>query len=58
VLELAIKEVLENYEPRIIIDNIRIQGDIDRNGYHITLEFTPINTLQPVTIELFLERLR
>ena len=58
VLELAIKEVLENYEPRIIIDNIKIQGDIDRNGYHITLEFTPINTLQPVTIELFLERLR
>jgi len=58
VLELAIREVLENYEPRIIIDNIRIQGDIDRNGYHITLEFTPINTLQPVTIELFLERLR
>ena len=58
VLELTIREVLENYEPRIIIDHVRIQGDIDRNGYHITLEFTPINTLQPVTIELFLERLR
>jgi hypothetical protein len=58
VLELTIREVLENYEPRIIVDNITILGDIDKNGYYVTLEFTPINTLQPVTIELFLERLR
>mgnify|MGYP001230243127 FL=1 len=54
VLNLAIREVLENYEPRIIIDNIRVEGDIDKNGYYVTIEFTPINTLQPVIIELFL----
>ena len=58
VMDLTIRELLTNYEPRIIIDNIRVQGDIDKNGYNITLEFTPINTLQPVTVELFLERLR
>tara|TARA_Y100000310_G_scaffold298766_1_gene333010 strand:- start:12538 stop:12951 length:414 start_codon:yes stop_codon:yes gene_type:complete len=58
VLDLTIREVIENYEPRVIIQNIRVQGDIDRNGYHITIEFTTINTLQPVIIELFLERLR
>jgi phage baseplate assembly protein W len=58
VLDLTIREVIENYEPRVIIQSIRVQGDIDRNGYHITIEFTTINTLQPVTIELFLERLR
>lgn len=58
VLDLTIREVIENYEPRVIIQNIRVQGDIDRNGYYITIEFTTINTLQPVIIELFLERLR
>lgn len=58
VIELAIRELLQNYEPRVILNNIRIQGDIDRNGYFVTLEFTPINTLQPIVLELFLERLR
>jgi len=58
VIELAIKELIENYEPRVILNNIRIGGDIDRNGYNVTIEFTPINTVQPIRIELFLERLR
>jgi len=58
VIKLQIKELLENYEPRIILDDIKIQGDIDRNGYFVTLKFTPINTIQPVVLELFLERLR
>lgn len=58
VIESTIRQTLVNYEPRIIIDRISVSGDIDRNGYNVTLEFTTINTVQPVTIEFFLERLR
>ena len=58
VLESTIRQTLNNYEPRVIIDTIAILGDIDRNGYNVTIGFTTINTLQPVTIEFFLERLR
>lgn len=58
VIEITIRELLNNHEPRVIVDDIRVQGDIDRNGYNVTIEFTPINTVQPLTIELFLERLR
>ncbi len=58
VLESTIRQTLNNYEPRIIINTITILGDIDRNGYNVTIVFTTINTLQPVTIEFFLERLR
>ena len=31
---------------------------IDKNGYYVTIEFTPLNYPEPVTIEFFLERLR
>ena len=58
VLKQRILEVLENYEPRALVTDIRVYGDIDRNGYEITILFTPLNSLEPVTIELFLERLR
>ena len=58
VLKSRIREVLTNYEPRAIINDIQVSGDIDRNGYYVSILFTPINTLEPVTIELFLERLR
>ena len=58
VLKSRILEVLTNYEPRAIITDIQVSGDIDKNGYYVSILFTPINTLEPVTIELFLERLR
>ena len=58
VLKQRILEVIENYEPRAIVNDIEIFGDIDRNGYEITIIFTPLNSLEPVQIELFLERLR
>ena len=58
VLKQRILEVLENYEPRARVTEILVFGDIDANGYNITIVFTPLNSLEPVTIELFLERLR
>ena len=58
VLKQRILEVIENYEPRAIVNDIEIFGDIDRNGYEITIIFTPLNSLEPVQIDLFLERLR
>tara|TARA_B100000686_G_scaffold199011_1_gene205802 strand:+ start:39 stop:452 length:414 start_codon:yes stop_codon:yes gene_type:complete len=58
VLKQRILEVIENYEPRAIVNGIEIFGDIDRNGYEVTIVFTPLNSLEPVTIDFFLERLR
>ena len=58
VLQSEIRQVITNYEPRVDIYDIRCLGDIDRNGYYVTIEFAPINFPEPVTIELFLERLR
>jgi len=58
VLQSEIRQVINNYEPRVDIYDIKCYGDIDRNGYYVSIEFAPINFPEPVTIELFLERLR
>ena len=58
VLRSEIRQVITNFEPRVRLIDIKVLGDIDKNGYYVTIKFQPINTPEPVTIELFLERLR
>lgn len=58
VLQSAIREVLTNFEPRVRLIDISVLGDIDKNGYYVTIKFQPINTPEPVKVDLFLERLR
>jgi phage baseplate assembly protein W len=58
VLQSSIRQVLNNYEPRIKLIDIKVVADSDRNGYHVTIAFEPINIPEAVTIEFFLERLR
>jgi len=58
IVESTIRQTINNYEPRVILNDVLVQGNIDRNGYNVTINFVTINVLQPVTIEFFLERLR
>ena len=54
-----IAETINVYEPRALLTNILIQGDIDRNEYMCTISFKVINTTaDPVNITEFLQRLR
>lgn len=62
-LKDAIKEVIENFEPRVkFVDpgngDIVVQAHPDRNGYIAVINFIVINTGTPATISLFLERIR
>jgi phage baseplate assembly protein W len=57
-LNNAIREVVENYEPRVRVDNIVVDFDYDNNGYNASLFFTILNRNEPVVINLFLERIR
>ena len=70
----AIMTCLQNYEPRVIVDrvnvvgnndeiahvqsDIRVTGNLDRNGFNVSIFFTVINSPQPIEISLFLERIR
>lgn len=62
-LKDAIIEVITNYEPRVKLsedetDGVIVSADYDNNGYNARITFLPINTGAPVTINLFLERIR
>ena len=57
-IEIAVKTCLQNYEPRVTVDNVIVSGDLDNNGFNVSIHFTVINTPEPIEISLFLERTR
>jgi len=57
-IESAIRTAISNFEPRAAVIDVVVGGDLDRNGFDVTITFRVVNTPDPVTIELFLERLR
>ena len=62
-LKNAIKEVIENFEPRVrFIDpgngDIIVRVNPDKNGYHVTINFIVINSEEPTQVSLFLEVIR
>ena len=57
-IELAIRNCLRNFEPRVIVNNVRVTGDLDKNGFNVSIFFTVINSPEPIEVGLFLERIR
>ena len=54
----AVETCIANFEPRATVISVFVGGDLDKNGFEVTINFRVINTPDPVTIELFLEKLR
>jgi phage baseplate assembly protein W len=62
-LKNAIRETIVNHEPRVELisdqdGGILVDVNADQNGYNVRLSFIILNRGEPVTISLFLERLR
>jgi phage baseplate assembly protein W len=57
-LENAIREVIQNYEPRVEVIKVTVQPDYDNNGYTARLDFVVLNRNEPLTTTIFLERVR
>ena len=53
-----IEEAIRNYEPRVSLNELFVDPQLDRNGYSITIRFTVLNQNVPQSLSLFLERLR
>lgn len=53
-IELTIK----NFEPRVNIEGIDVVPDYDAQTYEVTIVFFLVNSAEPITVTLFLERVR
>ena len=58
MLQRAIIDVINNFEPRVQIIDVRVNDAADLNSVYITLEFKIVNTERPITLDLALERTR
>ena len=57
-LQRAISDVITNFEPRVELIDVYVNDRVDENAVDVTIEFKIINTEQPLTLELLLERTR
>lgn len=58
LLETLAKEAIEASEKRATKVRVAVVMDEERNGYHMTIFFTPINTTDTVAVEAFFKRVR
>jgi phage baseplate assembly protein W len=58
MLQRAIIDVINNFEPRVEIIDILVNDASDLNAVYVTLEFKIVNTERPITLDLALERTR
>jgi phage baseplate assembly protein W len=59
IIRIQLSEAIAAYEPRAIIQDIRLQEDIDKGGYYITLVFSIINIPdQTFSLDLSIQRVR
>ena len=58
LLEDRIREVIINFEERAQITNVRVIDDADRNGYRVIINFQVLNSVENVSIQEFIQRLR
>ena len=57
-LKEAIEVCLNNFEPRISVQNVVVSEDIDNHAYNVRLEYIILNKELPVVQTVFLERIR
>lgn len=58
LLQRAIIQTIENYEPRVKLISVDVNMRPDDQNVDVTIEFRIINTQAPVTIDLTLQRTR
>lgn len=58
VLEERIKDVINNFEPRVSLIDVDVTSFYDDNRVQITIYFYVKNREDPLSVEIFIERVR
>lgn len=53
-----IRTAIENFEPRVKIQDILVEGSADDNTYYVAVTFSVINRQEPITMDFVLTRIR
>ena len=54
----AIRETIENYEPRCNLMDVMVEGDPDRNSYLAVIEYAVRSSESPQSFSIILDRVR
>jgi len=57
-LEKGIRDAILSYEPRVVLQDVIVEGDPDRNRFIVTIRFQIRNTSKVSETQFYLERLR
>ena len=58
IIQGMILQTIQNYEPRVTIQDVIATPDYDNDRYDIKIVFFVNNTLEPIAVSFFLERVR
>jgi len=58
LLKTTITDVINNYEPRIVLEDISVDGDEDSNSYEVRIVFSFVNETEPIEIDFLIERVK
>ena len=58
LLAEEIRTIINNFEPRATVLGVYVETTPDEYGYNVTIEFSIVSLPNPISITLFLERLR
>ena len=56
-IQKAIEDIINKYEPRVLVSDVEVLPEIDYNRYTINITFSMVNDPKPLEIDFFLERL-
>ena len=58
IMRKTINDVVNKFEPRVNILDIKINETIDQNNLDVTITFKILNSERPVTLNTFIQRVR
>lgn len=58
LIQDSIFETIKNYEPRVTVEEVVAAPNYDLQRYDVYVTFFVKNTVEPITISFFLERIR
>lgn len=58
LIQKAIRQTINNFEPRVRLTNVIANLSADTNDVYVTVEFTLINTTSPISVNVVLNRTR